>query len=304
MRKKSNLLLLIPAVILLFITGCKQNTAISDSKLTDYYAKSINGLADVMDGYSQSLETGSNYVYEPAKKQLTWINSTQDKLKKDKSGSKKTKYLSKFLDSLDDEIREYKDNNFSDETSTGASIAKTRKRFENTVNVDNSSKVSKAKEKINKSSSRLNKALKSQPHVDGKTVINSNGEITFKNSSLVPGDKGKSVLELYYNYKNTTDKAQSAFSALLASGSFTQENGDTISDNLFPAAITDVNWAVAHKEESDLETAASAESLKPGANKDYIAFVELKNTSNPLVFKAVDQQSRTSLGNIKISLNN
>lgn len=304
MKKKSNLLLLIPAVILLFITGCKQNTAISNSKLTDYYAKSINGLADVMDGYSQSLETGSNYVYEPAKKQLTWISSTQDKLNEDKSGSKKTKYLSKFLDSLDDEIREYKDNNFDDEKSTEASIGKNRIKFEKSVNVDDSAKVTKAKAKINRSSSRLNKVLKSQPHVDGKTVINSEGEITFKNSSLVPGDKGKQVLELYYDYKNTTNKAQSAFSALLASGSFTQENGDTIADNLVPSAITDVNWAVSHKEESDLETASSAESLKPGATKEYIAFVELKNTNKPLVFKAVDQQSRTALGNIKISLNN
>jgi len=300
MRKKSNLLLLIPAVILLFITGCKQNTAISNSKLTDYYAKSINGLADVMDGYSQSLETGSNYVYEPAKKQLTWINSTQDKLKEDKSGSKKTKYLSKFLDSLDDEIREYKDNNFNDEASTGASIAKNRKDFEKTVNVDDSTKVSKAKAKINKSSLRLKNAIKSQPHVDGKSVINSAGEITFDSISEVPGFEGEKTVEVKYTYKNTTSEPQEADRALLASGDFTQDSDDSV--NTLEMGIADSDWDDAHPDDHQMYSDSTLTKLKAGETKQYVTFLKVDSFDNPITFTATNSDTNQEIGKIKLTI--
>lgn len=300
MKKKSNLLLLIPAVILLFITGYKQNTAISNSKLTDYYAKSINGLADVMDGYSQSLETGSNSVYEPAKKQLTWINSTQDKLKEDKSGSKKTKYLSEFLDSLDDEIREYKDNNFNDESSTGASIAKNRMKFEKSVNVADSNKVSKAKEKINRSSSRLKKALKAQPHVDDKKVINSAGEITFKSVKSVPGDHGNKIVEIDYTYKNTTDNEQSPQRVLIASGDFTQETDDSV-NTLYPGAPS-LEWESSNQPILDMQNDAGLNKLKAGMTKQYVTFLKVDNDS-PITFTAKDMGSNDIIGKVKLTIN-
>lgn len=299
MKKRNKLLLLIPVLMVLFVTGCKQNTEISNSKLNDYYAKSINGLADVLDGYSQSLETGSNYVYEPAKKQLTWISSTQDKLKEDKSGSKKTKYLSKFLDSLDDEIREYKDNNFSDEASNGESLATNRKKFEKIVNVEKSTKVSKAKKKINKSSIRLKKALNSQPHVDGKKIINSAGEITFDSVKSVPGNHGDKIVEIDYTYKNTTDENVSPYKALIYSGDFTQETDDSV-NTLYPGAPS-LEWESSNQSILDKQNDASLNKLKSGMTKQYVTFLKIEN-DDPITFVAKDAGSSDSIGKIKLTI--
>jgi len=61
MKKRRGLLLVISiALIALIISGCGQKNTVSDKQLINYYAQSINGLSKVIDGYSQSLETGTN----------------------------------------------------------------------------------------------------------------------------------------------------------------------------------------------------------------------------------------------------
>jgi len=288
-------------IIAFIITGCAPKNKISDSQLTDYYSQSINGLAKVIDGYSQSISTGNNYVNDPASKQIKWIESTQDKLKKDNSGSNKPKYLSEFLSSLEDEIKEYKNDNFNDQKSISLDVGKKREKLEKTLNVDDSTKVTVAKENVNKSWKDMKAILASQPHVDGKKVINKNGEITLDSVAEIPGFEGEKTVEVKYTYKNTTSDPQGAYEALLASGDFTQDSDDSV--NSLEMGIADSDWEESHPNDQQMYSDATMNKLKSGQEKQYVTFLKVDNFDSPITFKATDSDTNQEIGKIKLTIN-
>ncbi len=143
--------------------------------------------------------------------------------------------------------------------------------------------------------------MESQPHIENKTIINSTGEITFDNTEIIPGFEGEKVLMVTYTYKNTTDNPMGAFDALLASGEFKQENADSIVT--LSMGIPDTDWELSNENYQDMYNTGSSEKLKSGETKQYVDFIELDNSNNPVTFKAEDQDTRTSLGSIKLDLN-
>lgn len=300
-KYRGKLLLFFMMALFLFVTGCTQQTKISDKQLTDDYSQSINGLAKVIDGYSRSMKTGDNYVNEPAQKQINWINKTQEDLKKDNSGNKKAEYLSNFLDSLETEIKEYKNNNFNDQQSISNNVAQSRKKLEKTLNVDDSTKVSSAKSNVSKSWNNLKKVLAAQPHVDNKTVINKNGEIRFDSVNEIPGFQGDKTVEVKYTYKNTTDEPQGAFEALLANGDFTQENDDSV--NSLEMGIADSDWEESHPQAQQMSNDGTMSKLKPDESKQYVTYLKVNNFDTPIVFKATNSDTNQGIGNIKLNIN-
>lgn len=301
MKFKKKLLLIIPALLIFILIGCKQTISISDNTLINYYAQSINGLSKVMDGYSNSVISGSNYVETPAQKQLKWIQTTQEKLSKDNTGSKKVKYLSGFLDSLQDEIKEYKNNDFNNQKSDANEVGNNRRKLEKVLNVDDSTKVSKAKERINNSSEKLKKAIESQPHIDGKKVINKNGEITFNSVNEIPGFEDDKTVEVKYTYKNTTDEPQAAYEALLSNGDFTQDSGDSI--NSLEMGIADSDWEDSHPQDQQMYSDGTMTKLKPNESKQYVTYLKVDNFNTPIIFKATDSDTNQEIGKIKLMIN-
>ena len=301
MKKRRGLLLVISiALIALIISGCGQRNTVSDKQLINYYAQSINGLSKVIDGYSQSLETGTNYVNDPATRQIEWIDKTESKLKKDAPDNKKSKYLYNFMESLEDEIKEYKNNDFNGQESVSNDITNNRKKFEKSLNVDDSSKVSEAKSNANKSAEKLQKVLALQPHVDGKKVINKDGEITFDSVSEVPGFEGEKTVEIKYTYKNTTNEPKSAYNVLLESGDFTQESSDSV--DTLEMGIVDSDWDEAHPTDHQMYNDETMSKLKSGAEKQYATFIKVNDFDSPIIFKATDLNSNTEIGKIKLSI--
>lgn len=209
--------------------------------------------------------------------------------------------MSEFLDSLENAIKEYKNNDFSDQASDNAEVGKTRKKLEKVLNIDDSTKVSKAKENVNKSSEKLQKAIESRPHIDGKRVINRNGEIRFDSVNEIPGFQGDKTVEVKYTYKNTTDEPQGAFEALLANGDFTQENDDSV--NSLEMGIADSDWEESHPQDQQMSNDGTMSKLKPDESKQYVTYLKVNNFDTPIVFKATNSDTNQGIGNIKLNIN-
>lgn len=305
MHNKKLFLFFIPILfITLIIAGCSSNSTskdLSKNELTDLYAKSISNYADVITGYAKTFDTKENYVASPADKQISWIKSTQNKLK-NYNPTKKNEYFDNYLKDLKKITHEYKTNDFSSKKSIDSKATFDVKRLKKALDIDNSnnSKLKAAKIKFNKSENYLNRVAASQPQIDGKKVINSAGEITFDSINVVPGYENEKTVEVKYTYKNTTNEAQNAYSALLASGKFTQETDDSVND--LQLGMPDSEWEEQNPVDQQMDQDQSLNKLKSGQEKQYVTFLKVDNDS-PITFKAKDPETNESIGKIKLSIN-
>lgn len=304
MHNKKLVLAFVPIIfILLILTGCSSNSAnkdLSKNELTNLYAKSISNYADVITGYAKTFDTNENHVASPADKQVSWIKSTQNKLKNYNS-TKKIEYFNDYLNDLRKVTHEYKENDFSSKKSIDSKATYDLNKLKKSLDIDNSnnSKLKAAKAKFNKSEKYLKQVAASQPQVDGKTVINSAGEITFQSLTVVPGYDNRKTVEVKYTYKNTTDDAQNAYSALLASGKFTQETDDSVND--LQLGMPDSEWEEQNPTDQQMDQDQSLNKLKSGQEKQYATFLTVESTETPIVFQATDTDNN-SIGNIKLNI--
>lgn len=302
--KRSRTFNLLIFIVLNFIilAGCGQNESspkISNQELREKYITSIDNAANVMDGYAKSVKTETDYVSDPANKQIKWINSTKNKLTNNDSNDN-NKYFVNYLDELKKETLEYKNDNFDNSKKIDKSFAKDTSILKKKISVNESNKkLKQAKSHVNDSQQHIISALNSQPHVDGKSVNNSIGEITFNSVKSVPGDDNEKIVEINYTYKNSSSDDVAPYKALIYSGDFTQESDDSV-NSLAPGAPAS-EWEQSNSEIMNMWNDSTQSKLKSGMTKQYITFVKVEN-NNDITFNAKNPGSNESIGKIKLSI--
>ncbi len=289
--------------IVSLLTGCESQQSnevkVSKPQLKEYFQKSINNNAELLSKYADSLESNQNLTKPAAKKSISDANSINKKLKNNTINKKATQDLIQLNKSSKEWAKAYEDNDFKTVNKKAYTVGQHTGKVMKDLGISKSSAVLS---KYIKASNKLGEVEKKLPHIEGKTAITNDSKIEITGSQMAPGYEGKKTLIVYYTATNLTDEPEDAYSLLLNSGDFYQDNGNSYKE--LDMGMLDTDWEDAHPEIRDLNSQGVENKLKPKLSIKSAAYFELSNDQNPILYQVRDPETREKLGTIKIPLNN
>lgn len=289
--------------IVSILTGCgsqqSNEVKVSKPQLKEYFQKSINNNAELLSKYADSLESNQNLTKPAAKKSISDANSINKKLKNNTINKKTTQDLIQLNKSSKEWAKAYEDNDFKTVNKKAYTVGQHTGKVMKDLGISKSSSVLS---KYIKASNKLGEVEKKLPHIEGKTAITNDSKIEITGSQMAPGYEGKKTLIVYYTATNLTDEPEDAYSLLLNSGDFYQDNGNSYKE--LDMGMLDTDWEDAHPEIRDLNSQGVENKLKPKLSIKSAAYFELSNDQNPILYQVRDPETREKLGTIKIPLNN
>lgn len=289
--------------IVSILTGCgsqqSNEVKVSKPQLKEYFQKSINNNAELLSKYADSLESNQNLTKPAAKKSISDANSINKKLKNNTINKKATQDLIQLNKSSKEWAKAYEDNDFKTVNKKAYTVGQHTGKVMKDLGISKSSSVLS---KYIKASNKLGEVEKKLPHIEGKTAITNDSKIEITGSQMAPGYEGKKTLIVYYTATNLTDEPEDAYSLLLNSGDFYQDNGNSYKE--LDMGMLDTDWEDAHPEIRDLNSQGVENKLKPKLSIKSAAYFELSNDQNPILYQVRDPETREKLGTIKIPLNN
>ena len=289
--------------IVSLLTGCESQQSnevkVSKPQLKEYFQKSINNNAELLSKYADSLESNQNLTKPAAKKSISDANSINKKLKNNTINKKATQDLIQLNKSSKEWAKAYEDNDFKTVNKKAYTVGQHTGKVMKDLGISKSSSVLS---KYIKASNKLGEVEKKLPHIEGKTAITNDSKIEITGSQMAPGYEGKKTLIVYYTATNLTDEPEDAYSLLLNSGDFYQDNGNSYKE--LDMGMLDTDWEDAHPEIRDLNSQGVENKLKPKLSIKSAAYFELSNDQNPILYQVRDPETREKLGTIKIPLNN
>lgn len=289
--------------IVSLLTGCESQQSnevkVSKPQLKEYFQKSINNNAELLSKYADSLESNQNLTKPAAKKSISDANSINKKLKNNTINKKTTQDLIQLNKSSKEWAKAYEDNDFKTVNKKAYTVGQHTGKVMKDLGISKSSSVLS---KYIKASNKLGEVEKKLPHIEGKTAITNDSKIEITGSQMAPGYEGKKTLIVYYTATNLTDEPEDAYSLLLNSGDFYQDNGNSYKE--LDMGMLDTDWEDAHPEIRDLNSQGVENKLKPKLSIKSAAYFELSNDQNPILYQVRDPETREKLGTIKIPLNN
>ena len=289
--------------IVSILTGCgsqqSNEVKVSKPQLKEYFQKSINNNAELLSKYSYSLESNQNLTKPAAKKSISDANSINKKLKNNTINKKTTQDLIQLNKSSKEWAKAYEDNDFKTVNKKAYTVGQHTGKVMKDLGISKSSAVLS---KYIKASNKLGEVEKKLPHIEGKTAITNDSKIEITGSQMAPGYEGKKTLIVYYTATNLTNEPEDAYSLLLNSGDFYQDNGNSYKE--LDMGMLDTDWEDTHPEIRDLNSQGVENKLKPKLSIKSAAYFELSNDQNPILYQVRDPETREKLGTIKIPLNN
>ena len=289
--------------IVSLLTGCESQQSnevkVSKPQLKEYFQKSINNNAELLSKYADSLESNQNLTKPAAKKSISDANSINKKLKNNTINKKTTQDLIQLNKSSKEWAKAYEDNDFKTVNKKAYTVGQHTGKVMKDLGISKSSSVLS---KYIKASNKLGEVEKKLQHIEGKTAITNDSKIEITGSQMAPGYEGKKTLIVYYTATNLTDEPEDAYSLLLNSGDFYQDNGNSYKE--LDMGMLDTDWEDAHPEIRDLNSQGVENKLKPKLSIKSAAYFELSNDQNPILYQVRDPETREKLGTIKIPLNN
>lgn len=289
--------------IVSLLTGCESQQSnevkVSKPQLKEYFQKSINNNAELLSKYADSLESNQNLTKPAAKKSISDANSINKKLKNNTINKKATQDLIQLNKSSKEWAKAYEDNDFKTVNKKAYTVGQHTGKVMKDLGISKSSSVLS---KYIKASNKLGEVEKKLPHIEGKTAITNDSKIEITGSQMAPGYEDKKTLIVYYTATNLTDEPEDAYSLLLDSGDFYQDNGNSYKE--LDMGMLDTDWEDAHPEIRDLNSQGVENKLKPKLSIKSAAYFELSNDQNPILYQVRDPETREKLGTIKIPLNN
>lgn len=289
--------------IVSLLTGCESQQSneikVSKPQLKEYFQKSINNNAELLSKYADSLESNQNLTKPAAKKSISDANSINKKLKNNTINKKATQDLIQLNKSSKEWAKAYEDNDFKTVNKKAYTVGQHTGKVMKDLGISKSSAVLS---KYIKASNKLGEVEKKLPHIEGKTAITNDSKIEITGSQMAPGYEGKKTLIVYYTATNLTNEPEDAYSLLLNSGDFYQDNGNSYKE--LDMGMLDTDWEDAHPEIRDLNSQGVENKLKPKLSIKSAAYFELSNDQNPILYQVRDPETREKLGTIKIPLNN
>lgn len=289
--------------IVSLLTGCESQQSnevkVSKPQLKEYFQKSINNNAELLSKYADSLESNQNLTKPAAKKSISDANSINKKLKNNTINKKATQDLIQLNKSSKEWAKAYEDNDFKTVNKKAYTVGQHTGKVMKDLGISKSSAVLS---KYIKASNKLGEVEKKLPHIEGKTAITNDSKIEITGSQMAPGYEGKKTLIVYYTATNLTNEPEDAYSLLLDSGDFYQDNGNSYKE--LDMGMLDTDWEDAHPEIRDLNSQGVENKLKPKLSIKSAAYFELSNDQNPILYQIRDPETREKLGTIKIPLNN
>lgn len=289
--------------IVSILTGCgsqqSNEVKVSKPQLKEYFQKSINNNAELLSKYADSLESNQNLTKPAAKKSISDANSINKKLKNNTINKKTTQDLIQLNKSSKEWAKAYEDNDFKTVNKKAYTAGQHTGKVMKDLGISKSSSVLS---KYIKASNKLGEVEKKLPHIEGKTAITNDSKIEITGSQMTPGYEGKKTLIVYYTATNLTDEPEDAYSLLLNSGDFYQDNGNSYKE--LDMGMLDTDWEDAHPEIRNLNSQGVENKLKPKLSIKSAAYFELSNDQNPILYQVRDPKIREKLGTIKITLNN
>lgn len=289
--------------IVSILTGCgsqqSNEVKVSKPQLKEYFQKSINNNAELLSKYADSLESNQNLTKPAAKKSISDANSINKKLKNNTINKKTTQDLIQLNKSSKEWAKAYEDNDFKTVNKKAYTVGQHTGKVMKDLGISKSSSVLS---KYIKASNKLGEVEKKLPHIEGKTAITNDSKIEITGSQMAPGYEGKKTLIVYYTATNLTDEPEDAYSLLLNSGDFYQDNGNSYKE--LDMGMLDTDWEDAHPEIRNLNSQGVENKLKPKLSIKSAAYFELSNDQNPILYQVRDPKIREKLGTIKITLNN
>lgn len=289
--------------IVSLLTGCESQPSnevkVSKPQLKEYFQKSINNNAELLSKYADSLESNQNLTKPAAKKSISDANSINKKLKNNTINKKATQDLIQLSKSSKKWAKAYEDNDFKTVNKKAYTVGQHTGKVMKDLGISKSSAVLS---KYIKASNKLGEVEKKLPHIEGKTAITNDSKIEITGSQMAPGYEGKKTLIVYYTATNLTNEPEDAYSLLLNSRDFYQDNGNSYKE--LDMGMLDTDWEDAHPEIRDLNSQGVENKLKPKLSIKSAAYFELSNDQNPILYQVRDPETREKLGTIKIPLNN
>lgn len=289
--------------IVSLLTGCESQQSnevkVSKPQLKEYFQKSINNNAELLSKYADSLESNQNLTKPAAKKSISDANSINKKLKNNTINKKATQDLIQLNKSSKEWAKAYEDNDFKTVNKKAYTVGQHTGKVMKDLGISKSSAVLS---KYIKASNKLGEVEKKLPHIEGKTAITNDSKIEITGSQMAPEYEGKKTLIVYYTATNLTNEPEDAYSLLLDSGDFYQDNGNSYKE--LDMGMLDTDWEDAHPEIRDLNSQGVENKLKPKLSIKSAAYFELSNDQNPILYQIRDPETREKLGTIKIPLNN
>jgi len=289
--------------IVSLLTGCESQQSnevkVSKPQLKEYFQKSINNNAELLSKYADSLESNQNLTKPAAKKSISDANSINKKLKNNTINKKATQDLIQLNKSSKEWAKAYEDNDFKTVNKKAYTVGQHTGKVMKDLGISKSSAVLS---KYIKASNKLGEVEKKLPHIEGKTAITNDSKIEITGSQMAPGYEGKKTLIVYYTATNLTNEPEDAYSLLLNSGDFYQDNGNSYKE--LDMGMLDTDWEDAHSKIRDLNSQGVENKLKPKLSIKSAAYFELSNDQNPILYQVRDPETREKLGTIKIPLNN
>ena len=289
--------------IVSLLTGCESQQSnevkVSKPQLKEYFQKSINNNAELLSKYADSLESNQNLTKPAAKKSISDANYINKKLKNNTINKKATQDLIQLNKSSKEWAKAYENNDFKTVNKKAYTVGQHTGKVMKDLGISKSSAVLS---KYIKASNKLGEVEKKLPHIEGKTAITNDSKIEITGSQMAPGYEGKKTLIVYYTATNLTDEPEDAYSLLLNSGDFYQDNGNSYKE--LDMGMLDTDWEDTHPEIRDLNSQGVENKLKPKLSIKSAAYFELSNDQNPILYQVRDPETREKLGTIKIPLNN
>lgn len=123
------------------------------------------------------------------------------------------------------------------------------------------------------------------PSLSGETkkLHTSDGEITFLNAKIIPGDEKTAMIT--YKYKNTSNEKKIPSDVLTDSGEFSQ--GGSSMD----IGDTNIHWEEEHSSVFDKDT-SSVDPLSPGKSKEFVEFLSLNNKNDSITYSSQDGKNK------------
>lgn len=310
MKKNYRILSLLTIIIFCVgLVGCSNNKSSGDneikitkSQMRDYYFKEYHLSTRLISKYADSLKHNQNLLKPAAKDLIDYSKKINGKLKNN-SINKHTSmtfinYNNALINWTNGVIYYLTNNNPNKITKYSKVLAKYTPKLRKELNISKNYSTAESR--------RANKKVKdvtsSLPQVKGKTAITNDSKIEITGSQMAPGYEGKKTLIVYYTATNLTDEPEDAYSLLLNSGDFYQDNGNSYKE--LDMGMLDTDWEDAHPEIRDLNSQGVENKLKPKLSIKSAAYFELSNDQNPILYQVRDPETREKLGTIKIPLNN
>lgn len=278
-------------------TSSEPKTKISTKTMRKYYETSVNNYADILNRYSDYVETNTNHIDHAVDKQVTYLNNVNKELAENSINKKKSRDLIKFNEVFIGLAKSYKTFNKKDNYKYNSQAGKMASKIRNEIGA------TKENKKVEKAGKRQTALMEKQPHIDKKnmTVITSNAKIQFTSAQIVPGFEGEKTVLVNYTVTNLSNSPQEPFKLLSDAGEFEQDDGNNYRE--IETGEVDTDWEEAHPDYEKKENDSAEVKVKENSSLQTCEVFELANTDKPLLLRAKDEATNTNLGTLKIPLN-